>query len=220
MSSSYPNPRALKLPLRDLVRGVRQHAGPAAAMISHALESLPGPLRNAVENITPFDPKGAGLSGPPDPMIVANAAAAMQGADMSATQMATCAGFAISVLLAEARKPDLLVSETILAMCWHDAETQSYRAAALLHAMVRREPFGVAPGFMASGAGPDAGLPLRICIGAVLWLLTEPGDGATPEEELVRISGWLGAGSLEACQKAWNDPQTLNEILLDVSERI
>lgn len=220
MSSSYPNPRALTLPLRDLVRGVRQHAGPAASVVSHALEALPGPLRHAVENITPFDPKEAGISGPPETSVVADAAAAMQGADMSATQMAACAGFAISVLLAEAKESDLLVSETILALCWHDAEKEPFRAAALLHAMIRREPFGVAPGFLGSGQGPEVGLPLRTCIGAVLWLLTEPGDGKTSEEELVRISGWLGAGSLEACQNVWNDPQALNSILLDVSERI
>lgn len=220
MSSSYPNPRALTLPLRDLVRGVRQHAGPAASMMSHALDVLPRPLRHVVEDMTPFDPKGAGISGPPETSVVAEAAAAMQGADMSAIQMAACAGFAISVLLVEAEESDLLVSETILAMCWHDAETQPYRAAALLRAMIQREPFGIAPGLLASGQGPEAGLPLRTCIGAVLWLLTEPGDDKTPEEELVRISGWLGAGSLEACQTAWNDPQALNAILLDVSERI
>lgn len=220
MSSSYPNPRALTLPLRDLVRGVRQHAGPAASIVSHALEALPGPLRHVVEDITPFDPKGAGLSGPPSPEVVTDAAAAMQGADMSATQMAACAGFAISVLLAEAEHPNLLVSETMLAMCWHEAETQPYRAAALLQAMIKRAPYGVAPGLVSGGKGPEEALALRIYIGAVLWLLTDPGDGNTPEEELVRIAGWLGAGSLDACQNALNDPAALNAILQDVAERI
>jgi hypothetical protein len=220
MRSSYPNPRALTLPLRDLVRGVRQHAGPAARIVSHALESLPGPLRHVVEDITPFDPGGAGLSGPPGTALVATAAAAMQGAEMSATQMATCAGFALSVLLAEADEPDLLVSETILALCWHDAETDPARAAALLHAMVRRKPFGTAPGFQSGGDGPGDEFILRTCIGAVLWLLTEPGDGTTAEEDLVRIAGWLGAGSVEACRAQWDDLPALNAILTDVAERI
>lgn len=219
MSSSYPNPRALTLPLRDLVRGVRQHAGPAASIVSHALEALPGPLRHVVEDITPFDPKGAGLSGPPSPAAVAGAAAAMQGADMSATEMAGCAGFAISVLLAEAEQPDLLVSETILALCWHDAETAPHRAAAMVQAMIKRAPYGVAPGMM-NAPRPDETLALRVYIGAVLWLLTEPGDANTPEEELVRIAGWLGAGSLDACQAALHDPAALEAILRDVAERI
>ena len=56
------------------MRGVRQHAGPAASIVAHALEAVPGPLRHVVEDITPFDPKGAGLSGPPSPAAVAGAA--------------------------------------------------------------------------------------------------------------------------------------------------
>lgn len=220
MSTSYPNPRTLTLPLRDLVRGIRQHAGPAAFIMSKASEVLPGPLRHALKNITPFDPNNADISGPPEALIVAQAAAAMRGREMSATQMAACAGFACSILLAEAQEEDMLVSETIFALCWHDAEIQQHRAAAFLHAMIRRQPFGVAPGLPAPGQGPAPELLMRICVGVVLWLLTEPGDSNTTEEELVRISGWLGAGTVEACQNAWDERPALNSILLDVSERI
>lgn len=220
MSTPYPNPRALTLPLRDLMRGLRQHGGPAASLAAQAMDALPDPLRDAFANITPFDPRDAVLSGPPNTSSVVEAAAALRGAEISATKMAACAAFACSVLLAEAKEQDLLISETIFALCWHDAETQPYRAAALLHALVRREPFGVAPGLPAPGQSLEKGLLMRTCIGLVLWLSTEPGDSKTPEEELVRISGWLGAALLESCQNAWHDKAALNAILLDTSERI
>ena len=44
MTVSHPDPRELTLPLRDLVRGLRQKTSTPRAMLAPALELLPGPL--------------------------------------------------------------------------------------------------------------------------------------------------------------------------------
>lgn len=220
MSNAFLNPRALQLPLRDLARGVRQHGGPVGLIIARALEGLPGPLRDVVDDIAPFGSESGGTSSPLSANTIAQAAAAMRGGDISSVEMAACSSFAISVLLAESPEPEMLVSETLLALCWRDAETKPFRAAAFLHAMTERAPFSYAPGLVSPGQPPTSGLTLQICIGTVLWLLAEPDNGKISENELVRISGWLAAGSSEACKKVWDDPKALNAILFEVSERI
>lgn len=223
MSVSHPDPRELTLPLRDLVRGLRQKTSVPRAMLAPALELLPEPLRDAIRDITHIKratEKGALAIRQPEMALIVRSAAALRGKAVSASDTAAAASFGVGVLLDAANARDLLISETMLAMCWHDAEGRRFRAANYLHALFDREPFGVAPGLLHSTADLGDEERLRICIAVVLWLLSDHNDDGMSEIELVKIAGWLAVDCLEACQGQWDDPEKLESVLIDTAGRI
>lgn len=223
MTVSHPDPRELTLPLRDLVRGIRQKTSAPRAMLAPALEFLPGPLREAIKGISHSGHDaghGTRVIRQPQMTVIARSAAALRGEDAAASDTAAAASYAISVLLDTGKAGDLLVSETILAMCWHDARQQPFAAAGYLHALFDREPFGVAPGLLHSDPTLGSTERLRICIAVVLWLLADHNDEGISEVELVKISGWLAADCLEACQAKWDDREQLQTMLIDTAGRI
>ncbi|MCY0094248.1 hypothetical protein [Hoeflea ulvae] len=223
MSVSHPDPRELTLPLRDLVRGLRQKTSGPRSLLAPALEFLPGPLRDAIRDITHSDfagGSGSRSARKPELARVTRTAAALRGADVSALDTVAAATFAIRILLDNAGKQDLLISKTILALCWHDAESRRLRAASYLRALVDREPFGVAPGLLQTDADLDARERLRICVAVVLWLLSDHNDDGIAEDELVKIAGWLADDCLEACQAHRDDADQLEKVLLETAGRI
>lgn len=223
MSVSRPDPRELKLPLRDLVRGLRQKTSLPRAMLAPALVLLPEPLRNALKDIGRINRSmepGSRSNGQPDMAVITRSAAAMHGADASALDIAAAASFSIRVLLDAANERDLLISETLLAICWHDAEARPIRAASFLRALFEREPFGVAPGLLHTGADLLDEERLRICIAVVLWLLSDHNDEGISEVELINIAGWLALDCREASRAQWNDPEKLESVLIETAGRI
>lgn len=223
MTVSHPDPRELTLPLRDLVRGLRQKTSAPRAMLAPALDLLPGPLREVMKGISHSGldtERGARAIRQPQMAVIARSAAALRGEAAAASDTAAAASYAISVLLDAVKARDLLISETILAMCWHDARQQPYPAAGYLRALVDREPFGLAPGLL--HADPTLGNTerLKICIAVVLWLLADHNDDGISEFELVKIAGWLAVDCLETCQAKWDDREQLQTMLIDTAGRI
>ncbi|WP_110034405.1 hypothetical protein [Hoeflea marina] len=209
--------------MRDLVRGLRQKTSLPRAILAPALAFLPGPLRDALKDMGQAGRSSwpASLKGrAPERTVILRSAAALRGADASALDIAAAAHFCTRVLLDAVQKSDLLVSETMLAMCWHDAEPQPFRAAALLHALFDRAPFGVAPGLVQSGDDLSSDERLRICVAVMVWLLADHQEDGISEAELVKIAGWLAADCLAACQSHWRDQQKLESVLLATAERI
>ena len=156
----------------------------------------------------------------PQMAVIARAAAALRGEAVAASDTAAAASYAISILLDALRARDLLVSETMLAMCWHDAREQPLRAAGYLHALFDREPFGVAPGLLRSDPTLGDSERLKICIAVVLWLLSDHDDEAMAEFDLVKIAGWLAADCLDTCRAHWDDREQLQTTLIDTAGRI
>ncbi|MEP3303985.1 MAG: hypothetical protein ABJO05_18625 [Roseibium sp.] len=223
MSVSHPDPRELTLPLRDLVRGLHQKASSSRALLAPALEFLPGPLREAIRDITQINrPGGKVLRSfrKPDSAAVVRTAAALRGETVPAVDTVSVAAFAIRILLDAANEQDFLISKTILALCWHDVGDRRFRAAAYVHALVNRNPFGVAPGLVHTEADLDGRERKRICIALVLWLLADHEDDGACEEELVRIAGWLAGDCLDACQARWDDAEQLEIVLIETAGRI
>lgn len=223
MTVSHPDPRELTLPLRDLVRGVRQKTSAPRAMLAPALDLLPGPLREIIKDLSRSDDQsghGTRAIRQPQMAVIASSAAALRGEAAAASDTATAAAYAINVLLHARKARDLLVSETILALCWHEARHQPFAAATYLHALFDREPFGVAPGLLHSDPTLGSDERLRICIAVVLWLLADHNDEGIEEFELVKIAGWLAADCLEASKAKLDNPEQLQTMLIDIAGRI
>ncbi|WP_417426914.1 hypothetical protein [Hoeflea sp.] len=223
MTVSHPDPRELTLPLRDLVRGLRQKTSTPRAMLAPALELLPGPLRDVIKNIAHIGREtehGTRATRQPQMAVITRSAAALRGEAVAASDTAAAASYAIGILLDAVKARDLLVSETMLALCWHDAREQSFRAAGYLYALFDREPFGVAPGLLHSDPTLSDTERLTICIAVVLWLLSDHDDEGISEFELVKIAGWLAVDCLETCQAKWDDREQLQTMLIDTAGRI
>ncbi|WP_412050747.1 hypothetical protein ACK6D9_04190 [Hoeflea sp. Naph1] len=152
--------------------------------------------------------------------VITRSAAALRGEAVAASDTAAAASYAIGILLDAVKARDLLVSETMLALCWHDAREQPFRAAGYLHALFDREPFGVAPGLLHSDPTLSDTERLRICIAVVLWLLSDHDDEGISEFELVKIAGWLAVDCLDTCQAKWDDREQLQTMLIDTAGRI
>jgi hypothetical protein len=223
MTVSHPDPRELTLALRDLVRGLRQKTSTPRAMLAPALELFPGPLRDVIKDIAHIGretERGTRAIRQPQMAVITRSAAALRGEAVAASDTAAAAYYAIGILLDALKARDLLVSETMLAMCWHDAREQPFRAAGYLHALFDREPFGVAPGLLHSDPTLSATERLKICIAVVLWLLSDHSDEGISEFELVKIAGWLAVDCLDTCEAKWDDREQLQTILIDTAGRI
>jgi hypothetical protein len=223
MIISHPDPRKLTLPFRDLLRGLRQKTSTPRAMLAPAVELLPGPLRDGIKDIVHIcreNERGTRAIRQPHRAVITRSAAALHGGTAAASDTAAAASYAIGILLDTVKARDLLVSETMLVMCWHDTREQPFRAAGYVHALFDRGPFGVAPGLLRSDTTLSEAERFTICIAVVLWLLSDHNDEGISEFELVKIAGWLAADCLDTCQAKWDDREQLQTILIDTAGRI
>ncbi|RYG93083.1 hypothetical protein EU803_02975 [Loktanella sp. IMCC34160] len=206
-----PSPRTLALPLRDLLRGVRQSGLLPRSVVGPALDALPPPLRHALEDITGTEAQDAEL--PAD--VIARASAALRSGNGASSDMAAALSHAIT-----AQSPAPLVSETVVALCWRSARGGPDAAARFLAAMDDHPPFGEAPGFLSDTAPDATAARRRTLLSAILWLLADRAGGDVTEADLLHIAAGIATDLEPDASACWTDPATLQALLVSGAGRI
>ncbi|MDZ5696532.1 hypothetical protein [Chelativorans sp. M5D2P16] len=220
---TLPDPGELALPLRDFVRGLRQKTAPSRSRLKPALELLPTPLRDRLEQIARDFSEGEVASmrvRNPGDAVIARAAAGLKGADVASAEMAAATAFATAVLLKTAGKSDLLISETVAAICWHEARHSPHRATTYMHALNERELVGTAPGLAHGAIHLGEADHRRIYLALVLWLLADRSISGVAEADLLNISRWLADDVADEVDSYRHQPDRLERLLREHAERI
>lgn len=201
--SRLPLPRALKMPLRDVLRGVTTVADLTEEILEPATALLPGPVQSTFRSaLATFEGAGASAVTPRiDPADIARASAYLQGVDVSRDALETFVNvlaFAWERGQAGHDGQHLLFSETVAAARLATAEIANAgkrvagivhaRAAALLTVLRKSTAASRLPGIpMTPGEKERASID-RTLLAAFTWLLSERALDLGEEERLLELA--------------------------------
>ena len=193
-----PFPRALKMPLRDVLRGITTAADLTEEVLEPATALLPNPVQSSFRSaLATFENAGASAITPRiDVADIAKASAFLHGTDTSREALETFVNvlaFAWEHAQASRTGLHLLFSETIAAASLAvigggDATTSYARAVALLMALRRTNAISHLPGIpMTPGKGERAYIDQTL-LASCVWLLTERAFDLAEEERLLELA--------------------------------
>lgn len=213
----------LVLPLRDLRRGLRHRSVGPRVVLEPALDLLPVWVREPMEQFVSDIGRGEAQlfrGGQLDTGTIACAAAGLRGADASPADIATSAAYAAEALLKERQENDLLVSETVAAICWRRSAGKENCAAQFARRLHRHDFISSAPGLIHEADSHGDAQKRRICSAIVMWLLADRPATVAEEIELIRIAGWLAEAVSADIEQCWSDAVSLDALLRSSAERI
>jgi len=215
-----PNPKALTLPLRDMLSGLRQIGLVPEPVAKTAIETLPTPLRAALRDIAGITTEELGLDHPDNSALISNASRALRTGTGSSTDVAKASALAIRHLLTSAPERSALVSETVLALCWSQAEEISTAAALFTTEIVKHAPFGETPGLPSEQSSASASQRKHIAATLCIWLLAERASSGIKESDLLGIASTIAEDLKSATPQIWTTPSTLQTALTKSAARI
>lgn len=195
---SLPLPRALKMPLRDILRGVTRIADLTEEVLEPATALLPASLQSSFKSaLATFESAGASAVTPRiDPVDIVRASAFLHCTDTSRDALETFVNvlaFAWEHAQAGSDGQRLLLSETVaaasLAMIGKgDAKTAYERAAALFMMLRKSHSASRLPGIPMMPSEDERAYIDQTLLAASVWLLSERADDLVEEERLLELS--------------------------------
>ena len=229
--SSLPLPRALKMPLRDMLRGVATVADVTEEMLEPAAALLPKPVQSSFRAaLATFEDAGHRAVTPTvDLADIARAAAYLRGKDSTRTALETFVNVLAHAweraLSADDTRQHLLFSETVaaasLAVRRQGASKTPYRhAAAVLASLRRANAASKLPGTpMASSENEQAYID-RSLLSSAVWLLSERGSTLKEEERLFELAFALTQALENDMQLGMADEGVLAERIENLAEHL
>ena len=228
--SRLPLPRALKMPLRDILRGVTTVADLTEDVLEPATALLPGSVQSSFRSaLATFEEAGASAVTPRiGPADIARASSYLHGTDTSREALETF----VSVLAfawARAQAGDverpLLLSETVAAASLAiigkgDAKTSFERVAALLMALRKTNAASRLPGIPVTPGEEERAHVDRLLLAVSVWLLSERAPGLAEEERLLQLSLALIQALGEEVLEGFADQPQLAEQLQWLAEHL
>ncbi len=196
--SKLPLPRALKMPLRDILRGVTAVADLTEEVLEPATALLPGPVHATFKSaLATFEGAGARAVTPSiDAADIARAASYIKGKDSSRDALETFVNvLAFAWERAQTGNEDqyLLLSETVAAASLAvgskgEVEAAEMRAADLLLALRKTNAASRMPGIPMSPGEEERAYIDQILLATTVWLLSERALDLAEEERLLELS--------------------------------
>jgi hypothetical protein len=231
--SRLPLPRALKMPLRDILRGVTTVADLTEEVLEPATALLPSPVQSTFKSaLATFEGAGASAVTPRvDQDDIARASAFLFGSDTSRQALETFVNvlaYAWEHMQAGNDDRHLLLSETVAAASLAvtargDAKTAHARAATLLMALRKTNAASRLPGIPMTG--PMTSEEERVYIDQILlaataWLLSDRALGLAEEERLLELSMALVQALGEEVLEGFADQTSLAEQLKSLADHL
>lgn len=228
--SRLPLPKALKMPLRDILRGVTTVADLTEEVLEPATALLPGPVQATFRSaLSSFDQAGARAVTPRIDMAdIAGAKAYLEGGDQNSGALQTFIGILAFVWeLAHSRHRDqqLLFSETVaaarLAIRGRSDERTVYARAASILICLRRA--NAASRFPGTPMTPDEGEGAyidQVWLSAVVWLLTERASTIDEDIRLLELAFALCDALEEEIMTDMEDEGRLAESLQSLANHL
>ena len=199
-------PSALRLPLRDALRGVRKASELSDDLLKPVREALPEPVRDFLRDaLQTAEAAGQRVVSSPNPTAdeMAETVAALQGHVGETGTTARVIAFGLETALA-ARQSRLLVSETVAALAVRgafdnlpDNTTPAARAVAAYRALSADHVAGRMPGTgIALGQSDEVDIDAAL-LTVMLWLLAERPADPDEEQAIVGIAAGLLTATLE-----------------------
>ena len=228
-STDFPPPKALALPLKDALRGLRMTADRSRAAFGPLLALIPGPAgalprtvdaaaswaRSATTRaVRTFDPTAAD--------ITTSGLAAIAASPEPELLFAEAAYRGLSDALRALGEERFLISQTLAAYAWAslaDASNKgAVRAADLMVAMSEHHVVGPAPG-TPLGLGETERSTIRMAAFAtMLWLLAERVEPLGDEVELRAIAVDMALALRQEIEAAGDDPSALAALFATYAE--
>lgn len=193
-----PLPRALKMPLRDILRGVTAVADLTEEVLEPATALLPSPVQSTFKSaLATFEGAGVRAVTPSiDAADIQRAASYLKGTDTSRDALETFVNvLAFAWERAQAGHEDqyLLLSETVAAASLTisgggEAETAQARAADLLLALRKTNAASRLPGIPMTPSEEERDYVDQILLATTVWLLSERALNLAEEERLLELS--------------------------------
>ena len=229
----FPFPRVLKMPLRDILRGVTTVADLTEEVLEPATTLLPGPMQSTFRSaLAAFESAGTRAVTPRiEHVDIVRASAFLQGTDTSREALETFVNvLAFAWQQAGANEGDqhLLLSETVaaasLAMIGKgdkgEAATSYTHAAALLIALRKANAASRLPGIPMAPSEDESAYIDRTLLAASVWLLSERARDFVEEERLLELSLALIQALADEMSKGFTDKASLAEHLQNLANHL
>ncbi|MEM7042138.1 MAG: hypothetical protein AAF543_04930 [Pseudomonadota bacterium] len=196
--SNLPLPRALKMPLRDVLRGVATVADITEEVLEPAAALLPTPVRSSFRSaLATFEEAGNRAVTPTvDLADIARASAFLRGKDTSREAVETFVNVLAHVWeKTRSRHGDhtLLFSETVAAASLvvrqsGERRTAYAHAAAILTSLRKANVASKLPGMPVAPSKEEQAYIDQSLLSASVWLLSERGSTLAEEERLLELA--------------------------------
>lgn len=196
--SRLPLPRVLKMPLRDILRGVATVADVTEEVLEPATALLPGPVQAPFRSaLAAFEDAGARAVTPRiDFADIVRASAFLQGSDTSreATEIfVSVLAYVWERALSRHGDLHLLFSETVAAASLavrtkDDTKTSYARAAAILTSLRDANAASRLPGIPMAPSENERIYVDQTMLSACVWLLSERATDMTEEARLLELA--------------------------------
>ncbi len=223
-------PRALKMPLRDMLRGVTTVADLTEEVLEPATALLPSSVQSSFRSVlATFESAGSGAVTPRiDHTDIAKASAYLHGADSSRDALETFVNvlaFAWEHRQFKSAGQHLLFSETVaaasLAMIGGgDAKGAYARAAAVLMALRKTNTASRLPGIPMTPSEDERASIDQSLLAACVWLLSERVSDLAEEERLLELSLALVHALADEVPAGFADQELLAEQLQSLAEHL
>ena len=228
--SRLPLPRALKMPLRDILRGVTTVADVTEEVLEPATALLPGPVQATFRSaLATFDEAGTRAVTPSIDMAdIAKAKAYLQGTDKNREALeifVNVLAFVWERALTRHREQQLLFSETVaaarLAVRGRGIEPTGYaRAAAILTCLRKANAASRLPGTPVATREGEGVYVDKIWLSACVWLLSERAPALAEDIRLLELAFALTDALEQDVVTDMGDEKLLAETLESLADHL